>query len=444
MKKQHFNIEETAENWLLLAHKILASVLADKGAASIAYEYIGSNTHFFPTKEQAIWTAVLQCLDEGIPSLVDAVSIRMTQDSGYARIIANQFNEIDNLRLKENLEVFISLSRGMYLRALGNKLSEVNPADYSGDVKHLLTGIETTLTDTSDAIYTMDDISRLLDDMLTSGKFSPVPTGIGWIDKSLGGFHTSMNFWVVAPYKSYKTSIARNICLNAARSGIGIGFMAAEGTKAQTVLDFRLMIATEYLIKIGYDFRDINLDSKLVLNAANGNGYLNDVEKQALDYAKEELSDLPVFVYDATDNITDLITLKHKIKYLKRKHDIKMVWIDYSQLFGDPSQHSVERADNVARAVQNYAVLFDVAMCAISQQNEEAVKGNNKSHSPGVKGGGGAPAAADGLFISSKDAEDNHTFYLQAKLGRRFPPSEPHTHYSAKSGLIVDRYISGV
>jgi len=363
-------------------------------------------------------------------------------DSGYARTIANQFNEIDNLRLKENLEVFVEIGKGFHLKAIGKKLESIDPNNYGDNVRHLLTTIENTLVDDRNNIYTMQDINHELDDMLLSGRFSPVPTGINWIDQSLGGFFTGMNFWIVAPYKSYKTTIARNIILHAARNNYPVALMAAEGTKTQTALDFRVMIATEYMMKMGYDFRDITLDSKRVLNSVHGRMVLNDIEKEALEYGKKHLSDLPIYIYDATDNITDLIVLKHKIKQLKIKHDIKMVWLDYSQLFGDDRQGFVERADNVARAIQKYAVIFNVVMCAISQQNEEAVKGLNNSHSPGIKGGGGAPAAADGLFISSKDAEDEHTFYIQPKLGRRFPSGGKHTHYSAKSGLMIDNIIS--
>jgi hypothetical protein len=414
--------------------------MSDKGAAVKVFENIGDQGYMFPPKDRPIWAAVKQCFSENQPPLVDAVSVRLNGNSGYARVIAGQFNDIDNVRLEENLKNLALIGRTMLVRQYGQELTQVTPSNLEELTQTTINEIGNLTAQRSTVRHDAAGIDAELWKRLKENPWQPVPTGIKWIDDSIGGLWPTMNFWFVAPYKSYKTSIARNISLHASKSDYPVVFLAAEGERTMFVLDCQVMLATEYLILNGQHYQNVDLDSLKVLRAMSGRQGLTNVEWDAIEYGRETFKGLPIYVYDSGDNITGIATLKHTVRKAKLEHGAQLVWLDYSQLFGD-SDNVVERGAELSRAIMEIEAKNEVALGLIGQQNEETVKGYNKSHSPGIKGGGDAPAAADGIFVSRVDPEMPGVMYLKAKLGRRFAGSKEHTHYVAASGLIVDNYL---
>jgi len=449
-----------ATTWGVLSHKVLSSILVDHGSVFPIKDILQSNLRWFPPKDRPIWAAILECLETDTLPTVEAITVRTNGGivPGYIHQIANLWNDEDNQRVIYHARELKNLGMLADVRSIGDELKAFESIDTDrlteviNQTQVRLTGIMAEQTERDPSARS---VSRQVWTDLENLGLNVIPTGIDWFDEISGGLWPGYNYWIIAPYKSGKTTVMRNICLNAARLGYPTGVFAAEGSRQDFCLGCQAMLATELLLNQEryVDQRQLRLSTLFIKRAwiiwkKEGRAILTGQEQEALTEARRIWEEeLPIFVWDSRDHIKDLGTLHHKVKKFKLDYGAEVFWLDYSQLFGK-GEKIYDRQSETARTIQDIATTEGVALCVIAQQNEEAVKGRSGNYSSGTKGGGDADAAADFLFIPSLDRDvmddpsSPNELEIELRHSRWTASGGKRKHkINPSSGLIIDKWL---
>lgn len=437
------NTERTLTDlWSTLSHKIIASVLTDHGAAFPAMEVLGHDAKLFPGKDAQIWRAICQCVESDTPPTVEAVGIRIAKDTiepGYLTTVAAGFNQDDNSRVYYHAQELKRVGLTAQARSIGRELAALVEPDKLGDaIAETEAGLAGLLALQSERQPDALTVSASAWGEVENFDGDGIPTGLKWFDTITGGIWTGFNYWITAAYKQGKTTLMRNIMLNAAKAGHSVGALCAEGSREMFALDCQAMIATDILINQGFPTNQLRVGGLFIRRTWRKQSLLERAELEAIHEARAIWERLPIQVWDTRDNIKDHNTFRHKIKRAKLDYGTRLFFADHSQLFGGNGT-IYERQSATARLVQDVASGEDVALWMLSQRNEEAVKyGQKDSYSTGVKGGGDASAAADFELTTAYDHEA-HEMTVTLHHSRHTATGKGQHHISAASGLFIDR-----
>lgn len=433
-----------SDTWLTVAHKLLASVLTDHGAVFPIRDVVHASLDYWPGPTAAVWRAVLHCVEADTPPTPEAVIARLENgaQSGYVRTIAGEFNEADNKRVQYYAEELRRWGMLAEYRKLGREMAEFNKIDGVEDAVNyadiVLGSMGAGFGDREgDAL----SVSEQAWTDLETGDVALIPTGLDWFDELAGGLWSGMDTWIAAAYKMGKSTLMRNWVLTAAERGHPVDVFNAEGSREMFALDCQAMLATRYLIQNGQ--RDLRLSGLFLRRvwAKKEQAVLKPEEFNAVQYARGEWERLPIWVWDARDGITDLAALTSQVRRSKLEHGMQAAYLDYSQLFGK-GETIFDRQSATALALQRLAAVENVAVVTLAQLNEATIS-RGDSHSPGVKGGGDAPAAADFLFTTKIDEDCPNAFTVTLKLSRHTRRGISHDHaIEPASGLLIDKWVT--
>lgn len=429
-----------SEVWSNLSRKILAPVLVDDGAVFPVHEIIGSHAEWFAPKERPIYQAVLDCMDDNTPPTLEAVTVRINGNTpkGYVKSIAALFNEDDNRRLIYNTEELHKIGVLAQMRTFGRELAGLEDID---DISTAADKVTTRLggivagssTRKNDAVSISDLVWQSVEQQQEPG----IPTGLKWFDDLTGGLWRGMNYQIVAAYKQGKSTVMRNGVIHASELNNPVGAFIAEGTREMFVLDCQAMLATRLLFEAGIRGDGLRLSGLMIKRYYWQSGVFNKQELDAIHEAREIWNMLPVFIWDTSDGIRNLSTLRYLVKRGRVHHGITSFWADYSQLFGE-SGNIYERQSTTALTIQDISQTENIAFCMLSQKNEEGVRHGGDSYSPNVKGGGDAAAAADFLLVPKIDKELPGVMDLELKLSRHTRTGNGTHILAPSSGLILE------
>jgi replicative DNA helicase len=204
-----------------------------------------------------------------------------------------------------------------------------------------------------------DHVVGLLDRMqdLADGKIAPgIPTGIFSLDQMLGGGIKGGKQIILAARPSVgKSSFAEQICINLAMAGHGAAFFSQEMSNAELV-----------------DRAAANIGRISLENMQTGK--LTDNEWGRLAEAVDSMRNLPLF-FDEQAGLS-LSDIQAKARALKKKHDIKLIVIDYIQLCSS-SKDSTNRhhqIEELSRGIKTLAKQLDITFLTLSQLNREVEK----------------------------------------------------------------------
>lgn len=192
---------------------------------------------------------------------------------------------------------------------------------------------------------TYDQIEALAE---AGGTITGLSTGFDQIDEKTSGLQRSDLILVAARPSMGKTSLAINICQNAALKGKHVAIFSLEMAKEQLV---QRMLSTEALIKVG-DVRD---------------GNLTDDDWIALSKASASLSKANVYI-DDTPGI-NLMEMRAKARRLKMEHGIDLIMIDYLQLMSstEGNESRQQEISAISRGLKGLAREMDCPVMALSQ-----------------------------------------------------------------------------
>lgn len=249
-------------------------------------------------------------------------------------------------------------------------------------------------------------------------------TGIPWYDEIVGGLSYGDIHWIVAPYKSRKTTVALNLILGVLMEWVtrgcagdppSIAIASGEMTRRMLSGNFVAMLAHAYLKANGWHELNYKMGDT-ELQVANISG--QQLNKAGVNYLKwhpkkvEAVNfGLRVYkqfgkslrLYDRSQeggSLTDIRSVIHMLKRDQATYGCNIAAIDYLQLFKGPESTLFEYVSSASLELQRFARGEGITLFVVAQQNEAAINSSGSSYSAGVKGGGDPTATADYLLAT--------------------------------------------
>lgn len=192
---------------------------------------------------------------------------------------------------------------------------------------------------------------------LADGETKPgIPTRIPDFDRRIGGGLKGGKLVILAARPSVgKSSLAEQIALNLALDGHAAAMFSMEMENAE--------MTDRAICNIG-----------LVDYERYQTGKLNDSEWGYLSDAVERLRGLPLYFDDQA--AMTLPQIAAKARSLKRKHDLKLLVIDYIQLCSstNPKLSRHHQLEEISRGLKALAKQLQISILALSQLNREVEK----------------------------------------------------------------------
>ncbi len=178
-------------------------------------------------------------------------------------------------------------------------------------------------------------------------KQNGIKSGLGDLDRTLGGFHKSDLIILAARPSVGKTSLALNIAENAAKQMKTVAFFSLEMSSSQLVQ--RIVSG------------DAAIDASRIRT-----GSISENDWASLTNSFSRLNTMPLFI-DDTSSI-DIVSIRARCQRLAGEHAIDLVIIDYLQLMGgDRRENRVQEVSEISRGLKSIARDLDVPVIALSQ-----------------------------------------------------------------------------
>lgn len=196
-------------------------------------------------------------------------------------------------------------------------------------------------------------ISDILSDLLADlekGHKRYIKTGYKELDLYLTGFYNQDLVILAARPSMGKTSFAGNLAIKIAEQGYPVGFFSLEMSDQAIV--GRLLS------------RSSGINSQKIRS-----GIIYDPEWPKMIHGAERLNRLPFFVDDRGGlNINEL---HGTAKEWKRKHNGKILFVDYMQLMTAKGRNNNEIVGNISKGLKIIAKDLDIPVVALSQLSRE-------------------------------------------------------------------------
>jgi len=232
------------------------------------------------------------------------------------------------------------------------------------------------------------------------GKITPaLETGFSDLDVSIGGFHPKQLIILAARPSVGKTAFAMNVAMNVAKTQGNVLFISGEQSSIE--------IATRVLANEGM----------APLNVLNKPNQLYDSKARQVENVQNIVND---YKYDIILDERTMLTpdeVLTAVRRAKRKHDIKLVVIDYLQRLshtGGKNASLSEKVGNTAKMLKTTAKVCDVPVLCLAQLNRESVKmgkiiKNAKPSLENLRDSGEIEQEADLVILMHPDANEEVT-----------------------------------
>ncbi len=250
----------------------------------------------------------------------------------------------------------------------------------------------------------LQDRAGVLDPL--SGAASPVMSGYSELDELLGGIQRSDMVILGARPSLGKSTLALNMCLNAAKNGSTAGVFSLEMSCEQ--LAMRILSS------------EASIDShRLRL------GLYTMAEEQRMIDAIGHLSDLPVYIDDTP--YQSMVEMRSKARRLSLEQGLDLLVVDYLQLVQGQgrsfSANRVQEISEISRSLKGLARDLNVALIACSQLSR--LVENRPSHRPllsDLRDSGSIEQDADVvMFIHREDLYITEQDWEQQRPGQPYP-----------------------
>ena len=229
----------------------------------------------------------------------------------------------------------------------------------------------------------------------------PVMLGYTDLDELLGGLQRSDLMIVGARPSLGKSTLALNICVNAAKNGSTTGVFSLEMSREQLAL--RILSS------------EAEIDShRLRL------GLYTEAEEQRLIDAIGQLSDLPVYIDDTP--FQGMIEMRSKARRLMLEHGLDLLVVDYLQLIEGRgrggNENRVQEISEISRSLKGMARDLNIALITCSQLSRGVEQ--RTGHRPvlsDLRDSGSIEQDADVVMFIHRD----DLYYTEEEWDQQFP-----------------------
>ena len=236
----------------------------------------------------------------------------------------------------------------------------------------------------------------------------PLQSGYSDLDSLLGGMQRSDMLIVGARPGLGKSSLALNICVNAAKSGQVCGIFSLEMSREQVAM--RILVAES-----GIDSHRLRL------------GLYSELEESVIADAVGALSGLPIYIDDTPFQTT--MDMRSKAQRLKLEHGLDFLVVDYLQLIQGMGsrrgygENRVQEISEISRSLKGMARDLNVPVFTCSQLSR--VVENRPGHRPqlsDLRDSGSIEQDADiVMFLYREDKNFTEEEWEQHAPGRPYP-----------------------
>ena len=309
-------------------------------------------------------------------------------DTAVKRRVIEAGNRIAELGFEDNLDAEETIQRAV------DVLFEVQPANSDHGFVRLSPFFDP---------YLQGDVA---DDSLTEQ--APLLSGYGDLDSLLGGWQRSDLVILGARPSLGKSSLALNVCINAAKNGAVCGIFSLEMSREQVAM--RILASDS-----GVDSHRLRLR------------LYTQQEEDAIVDAIGVLSGLPIYVDDTP--FQSVLEMRSKAQRLKLEHGLDFLVVDYLQLIQGSSrrrgysENRVQEISEISRSLKGMARDLNVPVFTCSQLSR--VVENRPGHRPqlsDLRDSGSIEQDADVvMFLYREDKNFTEEEWEQHSPGRPYP-----------------------
>lgn len=209
----------------------------------------------------------------------------------------------------------------------------------------------------------LSDYVESLDRRYAGEGDNAISTGFPDLDNILNGGLRGGDLGLIAGRpKMGKTALALNIAKNVAQGDDSVAFLSME-MPTQQILDRSTAV-------IG------RVDLKRLLNPR----LLTNDDWPRITHAVQAMQELPLFIDD--QGSLRLIDIRNKARALKRKHGLKVLFVDYLQLMEGDGDNRNAQIEQITRGLKGLAKELDIAILLLSQLNRQLENRPNKRPMP--------------------------------------------------------------
>lgn len=257
----------------------------------------------------------------------------------------------------------------------------------------IVTELQAAVTKVSESVSDEKSIDSCVDDFV-SGLFAEhkegdyIPTGIKALDDDLNGHGYGKNQLCVLAARPGcgKTAFALNVAHRAVSNGIPVGIMSLE------------METSELMGRM------LSMDGKVEM-ARFKDGVASSKDQQRLKKAVENSKKWPIYI---KDDAYDLNYLLACAKNMHRRHDIKLLVIDYCQLIKShlkvPREQQVA---NISRELKLLAKSLRIPVILLCQINRDSEKEGRVPRASDLRESGALEQDADSIVFLYLDQDDD-------------------------------------
>lgn len=300
--------------------------------------------HFYGDEHGAVFHALRDGAAQG--RIIDAVSLK---DRFAPRLLGTLLASfIGHEPVSEYSRIITETWRKRELQQIAYSVIDANGADgrsteeIAREIVSKIDRISQGLA--GDSIVTLDTaIDRVMDDLSNPNRIAGISTGFRCVDRRVGGLEPGLVYVIGGRPGMGKSSIAHQMCINAARNGIGVHELSLEMSSAQ----------------LGR--RALSTAARIPIMAIKRND-LTTQTAQRLAVAQKELRGLPLTIDDAGGQTPSMIAAK--CREARRRHGLGLVMIDHLNLVR-PEEADAKHGGTWAVGRASNAVLSVAKDCGV-------------------------------------------------------------------------------
>ena len=360
--------------------------------------------------------------DEGkLPDMVEIAAILEREHVDVKRFVMEGAGDYTITRQKILLLADLSVRRRMMALLLKGQSMIVDPTITLDDVAKLTNDFDKVVAnDAGEKVVTFGEVvgnlmNDIADRMADKGE-KGIMTGIHIFD-SRYGWHEGDLIIIAGSTSMGKSTLASTIAYNVAVEGTPVAYYSMEMTAKQ--LTARMSA------------RCTGVSASTALYAK-----LSPAEFQKIYDGTLSMKSLPIFFDE--DSKTNFTQMCKSIRRLKKKHDIKVVFIDYLQILANGSNDNREAIlGDMARDLKRLAVEEGLAICALSQLNR-ADKDKGEPRLNQMRGSGQIEEACDMGVLIHRPNLKNETATITLAKGRNIGLAKEKVKFNANLSYFSD------
>ncbi len=373
-------MQENSYNQLLphseeIEEAVLGAVLLEQDALMQVEELLRPEL-FYDRRRAIIMEAILELSRSHLPIDLLTVSnkiksMTLLDEIGgmyYLTQIVNRIGSAANIEYHAKLLVQFHIKRNAIIE-LQTTLAKIMHTEDAFDVVDNVEQMCERVSEGKDRLSKQKDVTEVLKSVVDDYHYrkkaansiglTGVPTGFNELDRMTKGWKEGKLIYVAGRPSMGKTSLSVHFAQAALKENIPTAYFSLE------------VEASEIITKmvLSYDIEAEKYD----------NVALSQDEESRMYNAVDIIDKYPLYIYDDVFALSDIIA---KIKTLKRKHGVKVVFIDYIGLIEVSSNKKINNRENeisyISRQLKQIAKVCKIPIIALSQLNRAVESRTNK------------------------------------------------------------------